>query len=225
MRSIVVSAFVALLLIPAAAVAQGMPAFKTGVYVGVNGGIVAGNSSFDLYDWETLDEGVYGGSGAGVLAGGQAGMNVILNNGLVFGVEADGQFTTYGTELLDTPESEAIVGQKVDMLATLRARLGKLIDERTLLYATAGVALTHGNVRLFDEDGHDTDTDNITSTGLVAGAGIERMLSEKLSGKIEALVVQTKGDAHTYFEDEDEDYYAHVTFGAVIVRAGLNLHF
>jgi outer membrane immunogenic protein len=225
MKSVLVAAAAALFLMPAVALAQGpMPMLRTGAYAGLNGGVVAGSSSFDLYDWECCDSGTFSGSNVGAIGGVQGGFNWIANNFLL-GVEGDAQLTSYSVQLPDTPYGDASVGQKADTLATLRVRIGALLNERTAIYATGGLAVTNGNVTLHDETGHTADTDNMTASGFAFGAGVEKTLTDTLSGKIEALVVQTKGNAHTYFDDEGEEYYAHVTFNALILRAGVNAHF
>ena len=121
----------------------------TGLYVGVNVGITQFDSSFtDLGDWENYATLAY--SSPAFIGGGQIGYNYQWKD-LVFGIEADFSGSTAKNSQRVMPgdndnEDEGYSDYaKVDFMATLRGRLGiSLLDNRALLYATAGGAWAHG---------------------------------------------------------------------------------
>jgi opacity protein-like surface antigen len=162
--------------------------------------------------------------------------------GLVAGAAADYQFTRlwgYGRQAGDVPavggftfeDGVAHSGQRLDDLATFRGRLGFAVD-RTLVYATAGLAL--GNVRIDNNlslpgvarfDGRS----GAVRLGYVAGGGIAYALSEHLSAKIEGLYYDL--GARTVLPEQMAGFLpgyragTRVTTDGFLSRVGLNYRF
>jgi outer membrane immunogenic protein len=144
---------------PAAAVVSTVYDWS-GVYVGVQGG----------YVWTSVD--ALGGDedfNGGVL-GGLVGWNTQHNN-LVFGIEGD---------FAHTWNDEDFAGVEVgtDWQGSVRARLGYAFD-RTLIYATGGVAFTRAYV-----DGFGFDEEEVL-TGWTVGGGIEQAFTENWTARVE----------------------------------------
>ena len=105
----------------------------SGLYFGVNGG----------YAWtdEPVVFSIVGvrPTASGGLFGGQVGYNLQWTPDWVFGVEADLDWADiYGQTRVYSP-FEAAATQRIDVLGTLRGRVGYVLDD-VLLYGTAGVA-------------------------------------------------------------------------------------
>lgn len=113
----------------------------------------------------------------GIAAGVQLGYNWQARQ-LVYGLEGDLSLSS---------------AEEVDVLASVRGRLGFLIQPSVLLYGTAGVGFVSGGG---------------TDAGLALGLGIEGMLSSTMSARLEYLSFDTdarRGD------------------GVSVIRAGLNI--
>jgi outer membrane immunogenic protein len=117
-------------------------------------------------------------------------------NGFVGGVQLgynwQAQQIVYGVEG-DISLSDA---RSIDWLASLRGRVGYLIQPRILLYGTAGLGLVNGG-----------SNDN---TGFVYGLGVEGKLTRTMSARLEYLAYETD-NAHSHSD----------TVG--VIRAGLNI--
>lgn len=149
-------------------------------------------------------------SSSGFLAGGDIGYNWQLKN-LVLGAVADLNYTAIngvnafsGTNLtipepnitIDGPNTTA--ESKLTRLATIRGRVGKLLQSKMLVYVTGGGAF--GKVKnIFDQRvaalsclGNLTCSDSTISknkTGWTAGAGLEYALNNHATFKAEYLYV------------------------------------
>jgi outer membrane immunogenic protein len=184
-----------------------------GLYVGGHVGFARSAN-----DNSTADLTVFGGffappglpfdtGGNGFLGGGQVGYNWEVNQSWLIGIEADVSGTrvngsqTYnpippGPGGFAAPPSFVTMSRNVDWLASLRGRLGFTWD-RWLVYGTGGVAWSHADY--FGQDsrggGGNTDTASFskTSTGWVAGAGLEYALAPNWSIRAEYLYYNTAG--------------------------------
>jgi opacity protein-like surface antigen len=100
----------------------------------------------------------------------------------------------------------------IDWLATIRGRVGILVQPNLLIYGTAGLAVAHAeahaSVGTFGFGGISV-RESDTGTGLVYGIGVESMWTERTSVRLEYLG----------FSEPDRIG----DFG--IVRAGLNFKF
>ena len=214
-----------------------------GLYIGGNVGYAWGNWDGNLiFDPGTGPlAGIFTPSGrtidaTGWLAGGQIGFNYQVNS-LVFGLEADWQWTGLkgsGSFITDDLQTNWAIKTQLDWFGTVRARFGFAVNN-FLLYGTGGVAYgeTKGAqvvsataccfvsaVAAFHEN----------HIGWTAGAGVEWMYSQNWSFKAEYLYVDlgsadyrfvgttVVGTPHT-----TDSFPADLTFH--IVRAGVNYRF
>ena len=123
----------------------------------------------------------------------------------VLGIEGDYNWANVDktkASLNDNDDDGSTTRFKMNEFATLRGRAGLALD-RTLIYATAGVAFAHiHNTTTFtDTDGstHLLSVDeNKWKTGLAVGAGVEFALTPELDaeGRIHADAVPELGRGH-----------------------------
>jgi outer membrane immunogenic protein len=183
------------------------PVFNwSGFYVGVNGGGLWGRTNQPEPD-VFMD--IHGG-----FAGGTAGYNWQAGN-WVWGLEGDGDWLRMqATQFVTCPSG---CTTKFDALGTARTRLG-YASGQYLLYATGGAAFTHA--RIFSGSGVINGPWD-GKTGWTAGAGIEGMINQNWSWKIEYLFA-----SFGHFADAPA---AIPTFASDnrfnIVRLGLNYKF
>ena len=157
----------------------------------------------------------------GSLFGGlQFGYNHVFPSRLLIGVETDISFPnsyTSDAEVWAGTTSRSILVEQLDYIATLRARFGYAFD-RTLLYATGGLAVSSGHFVRTDPT---TDNDELhpgLRTGWTAGGGIEYAFQKNWNARVEypysrfgtTDVMFTNGAAYA------SDFATH------IVRVGLN---
>jgi len=174
----------------------------SGLYIG--GHVGYGWSDIDWQD--ALGPGSH--DGKGWLAGGQIGYN-LQSGQFVFGVEAD-----FSSTWIDG--GTACCGHEFNWLASVRGRAGLAFNgNRTLIYGTGGGAWADIDYTAPGVTGFSN-----THFGWVAGGGIEHMLTQNLSARVEYL--------HYSFDD------ATGTVGGLAttvepkldtVRFGLNLKF
>jgi outer membrane immunogenic protein len=127
----------------------------------------------------------------GVVGGVQAGYNYQIDS-LVLGVEADiqasGQSTSYTRNLPIV--GDLTVAQKIPYFGTVRARVGYAFQCGCVMaYGTLGWAYGayQPSVTAFGV----TLSGDYTRSALAAGAGVEWMVSDKWSAKLEALYLDT----------------------------------
>jgi outer membrane immunogenic protein len=173
----------------------------------------------------------------GFTGGGQVGYNHQVDRWL-FGVEADANY-------FDMKQARSISAPfptggsftttnsvTTDWLVTLRPRVGYAVD-RTLFYATGGLALTdlRYGATYSDTSGQtETASGSKTKVGWIAGAGIEHAFTNNWSAKVEYLYsdfgkqslaapVLSGGTPTTGMIAHDIDLKTNT------VRGGLNYHF
>jgi len=181
----------------------------TGPYVGVFGGYV----SLDA-DGEYEGEGVIdGGPVKGFLYGGQIGYNKQIESA-VLGIEADIALSDADGDVVNDSGTE-FAATDLNYLATIRGRAGMLLgeSESTLLFATAGLAVAEFDVDFEGEAG------TFTHLGVVAGGGLEHMLTEQISVKAEYNYMVTFDKDTGGSSGEDIGYDGHVA------KLGVNFHF
>ena len=176
-------AFAALCSGPALAAA---PTFNwTGVYVGVNAGLSAGNfnevwaDSSGPYSYDSARSNGFSG-------GGQAGLNfrpgasnfVLGVEGDVQGSTLDGTYADYGTALH--------FGTSVNWWATARGRVGYSVGN-ILPFVTGGFAFGQITNDYYDQSLSLNTKWSNSRSGWTAGGGIEDAVTPKLSVKVEYL--------------------------------------
>ncbi len=120
----------------------------------------------------------------GFLVGAQAGYNWKTASNLVLGIEGDITVAPWNVSMPNSAGSSSFVGGHLSGIASLRARLGYQID-RTLIYATGGVAFASSNASGGITMEYNRKAEIVT--GAVAGAGLEWMVSDKVSLRAEGL--------------------------------------
>ena len=157
----------------------------TGLYIGAHAGYSRGSSSAVLSDPATL---AASNTFSGTIGGVQAGYNVLLSSGLLFGVEADITFPNYLTSnsvvsLLATAQSD--VTEQWDYVATARGRVGYAAGP-WLAYATGGLAFA--GERFLNSPANGTDEKILnTRLGWSAGGGLEYAFAPHWSARLEYL--------------------------------------
>lgn len=196
----------------------------SGFYIGAHLGYAWANMSgcYDcsdtttILDAEELDlEGIVGGL--------HAGYNWQMDH-IVFGIEADVSFTDIDdSEDAPSPDEDESQSGDVDLLASVRARLGVAFDD-VLLYATGGIAIPDAEWQGNDLDGDEANL-KFGEIGGVVGGGMEYAVTEDIRLRAEGLY---------YFFDEEESLEGvneaatgeAIEFDDVfVVRAGVSFYF
>jgi outer membrane immunogenic protein len=142
-------------------------ALLTGFGLAVTGASADGSRATgpDNYELPSIWRGIYGGVHAGYADGDG-------DNGFVGGVQLGYNWQTkqivYGVE----GDVSLTGAHSIDWLASVRGRLGYLIEPRLLVYGTAGLGVVNG-------DG--------TDAGFAYGVGVEGMLTRAMSARLEYL--------------------------------------
>jgi len=159
----------------------------SGFYMGLNIGVAALQA--DILDKDYWNNGATATLEDTNFAGGlQAGYNW-QKGSFVFGLEADAEYVN--TEKSFVYSDEERYKGKLDFQGSLRARGGVAVDQ-ALIYATAGVALSHGDTQFQEfgegEVGHqEVARQDEWQAGFVAGVGVEYKFNCRWSARMEAL--------------------------------------
>lgn len=168
----------------------------TGLYIGASGGAGAVVNRIEIEDLGDLDfDGV---GGEGILGSLMAGFNWQVGNQFVIGIQGDIGLADLKSELdLDvlggffTLNADA----KLDWFADASLRAGWLPSPETLIYVIGGYSYAHykidGDLTLDIGDGFEADFDEDQDyDGYHVGAGIESMLTENLTARVEYRFTQ-----------------------------------
>jgi outer membrane immunogenic protein len=179
----------------------------SGFYAGVNAGYSFGNDTFDEnFVGAAQLPGVGHVLPRGAVAGGQLGYNWQLGH-VVFGVEADGQWTGQrdtgcgGLECVLNFNGEVgafSLRHELNWFATARGRMG-LANEGYLIYATGGAAwagVRETAMGQIDDARGEVAVNNVLS-GWALGGGIEARLWGNWSAKVEYLHLDFNGTTTT----------------------------
>jgi outer membrane immunogenic protein len=231
----------------------------TGFYAGLNvgGGWLHDNGSEYCVDpagvlngpaCQVLPPGATGRvNGSGVLGGAQAGYNWQFGQ-TVFGFETDfqgsgihgstsvaGPFGFAGIAGLALPAGTYTASESLDWFGTVRGRVGYLVTDRTLLYATGGLA--YGQVSAssgFTSPGSGTTYSgrrSSTEVGWTIGGGVEYALTQSISAKLEGLYYdlgkETVIGSETPLTFAPAGFQHNTTFKTEgeLIRVGLNYKF
>ncbi|MCX5518985.1 porin family protein [Kaistia defluvii] len=197
----------------------------TGFYVGVHGGVAAGDFKYPL----GISSDGFGTSGelkqdaSGGFGGAQIGYNWQFNPNWVVGVEADIAAASYQGKVSGNIAGFGFdAGSEVEWFGTVRGRVGYALDN-LLLYGTGGFA--YGDVKSsINVNGSGVSTSD-TQYGWTAGAGFEYGITKNITLKTEYLYVdlgsQTLFD--TNIGDTNVKMDADTRFHTL--KAGLNYKF
>jgi outer membrane immunogenic protein len=156
-----------------------------GFYLGANAGFGISDISHSSSEQVPSDLGFAG--------GGQIGYN-FQRGSFVFGVEADiSGLSLDATKPCANPAFKC--SAKEDWMATVRGRVGYAFD-RTLLYATGGVAFSELNAETSLGGVHFKDDKSLT--GYAVGGGIEYQFTPKWIGRAEYLYTNYGSDTYHF---------------------------
>ena len=154
------------------------PLTWAGFYVGAHAGAAWSRHSYTGTDPSHIG----GGTLQGLALGLHAGYNWQVNQ-WVFGIEGDATVIP-AEKTFGDPTSDTNLRRRTDWLASIRGRLGMAFD-RTLIYATGGVAWVGGNSSLVSSAS--CFCKHYIATGGVVGGGIEWKYNPSLSLRAEGL--------------------------------------
>ena len=157
----------------------------------------------------------------GSLNGGvQAGYNYVLPSHLLLGVEADASFLNFLASddvAWSRVGSSAEYAEKIDYMATMRARLGRTMGH-WMVYATGGFALSNGRFLATPGASDDIDKALHHHTGWVVGAGGEMAIAPSWMLRLEYLYYNFGHAAVTF----PSGATAESSYDVHTIRLGLN---
>jgi outer membrane immunogenic protein len=137
------------------------------------------------------------GDDSSVTAGGQVGYNRQCGH-VVFGIEAD--FNYLGFETNTTPAIPVVVNLKdeINWFGTVRGRVGVVVHNHALLYATGGLAYANTTHTFSVPSFPFSQTDDDFKTGWTIGGGIELIREDRWLLRAEVLYVDLGDKTHSY---------------------------
>lgn len=200
-----------------------------GFYIGMNVGVAGLQTDItDLQDYNS--EGTTSLEDTNVAVGGQMGYNW-QKGAFVFGLEVDADYLNTEksfTYLNGSDEPLYLYRAKVDFQGSFRARAGIAVDN-ALIYATGGVAVSHGGSRFNEVDGEDLPTGERATqddwqAGFVGGVGVEYKFNCHWSGRMEALYSHYP-ESTNVIEPQETDFRMSFQNDVYSVRFGINYLF
>ena len=192
----------------------------TGFYWGANVGVGVSAMKYHSIEEVGTTNGVFD---PGFTGGLQAGYNWQYSPNWVFGVEGDVGYLGTNRSFVQFNDPTFFNRVKTDFYSTLRARYGYAWD-RSLLYATGGVAFVHIKDNLNDTTAGPTEigSKSTTTVGFAVGGGLETALVGNWTTKVEYLFIDA-GRIHT--DDIDGDEHGTWNHQFHIFKLGLNYKF
>jgi opacity protein-like surface antigen len=157
----------------------------TGLYVGANAG--GGFSNPNWYDITDTAGGAY--SATSGLIGGTIGYNAMTLAPFVFGEEVDLDVSRFHTTVSSTPVCAPGCEFRSDWVGTARLRFGVAIGN-FLPYVTGGLSFAQLST---DLNGTPFGTQTKINLSWTAGVGLEYLLWDRWSAKIEYLFIDSSG--------------------------------
>jgi len=195
------------------------PALFHGFYYGLSAGFGFGDSTLfsDLDDSRPIAST----EPSGFMGSVTAGYNWRLGYGLIYGVEADLGLMDVSAEDKVASDGSIYKTQLGPLWGTLRARLGFMLSDRMMVFATGGGAFMQVDDVSVGTAAATTALTEDFQTGYVIGAGAEYALSDTMSIKAEYLYmdfgrISGIGANGGAFSSENE---------IQLVRGGLNFKF
>jgi len=209
---------------PPSMVTSSSAASWSGFYAGVNGGYGPGTASSGYYDGEGAV------SFSGLFLGGQLGYNFQLENGLVFGLEGDLNWSNESGTTSTSEDGGEYTYSSTDTLNWFGAVTGHVgyAWDTFEPYVLAGVAFANNNIAEHENDYGDIYDSSSTANhlGFTVGAGAAAMLTNNISAFTEVRY-SNYGSANytTTYDYGNETTTAPVSLVDTMVRGGLNFHF
>ncbi|MGO9461689.1 MAG: outer membrane protein [Rhodomicrobium sp.] len=198
---------------------------------GFYGGWIVGYGTGDSSNYVSSNAATHGWASNnpdGVLLGGTAGFNWQYTPNWVLGVEADMSWADMqGNQHMYIYDGHDWSGGW-DGFGTIRGRVGYAFG-RTLVYGTGGIAFLHTNEVIVGNDADETNFDQGWHVGYAVGAGVEQMITDRLSAKAEFLYAggfpEWSGKTGTVSQTQSTQYWKHDVGSLDIIRVGLNYKF
>ncbi|QPC42446.1 porin family protein [Kaustia mangrovi] len=169
----------------------------TGFYGGVHAGMVDGDIDGDPFFGQKSDfsnnETVLDPNG--FMGGIQAGYNYQIDS-IVLGVEGDFSLGDVDDTAYPFVFGPSRAEAQIDWMATIRARVGWAMD-RTLFYATGGMAFTDLELKL-DSAGFG-DKDSNSYFGWTVGGGVEHAVTDHITLKAEYLYADFGKEGFSFY--------------------------
>lgn len=163
----------------------------TGVSIGVRAGVGSGAGEADMSEDPAAQPSVRLGSPA-PSAGAFVGYDHEVAPGFVLGVEADA--TWVGAKIEPQPDSAIEEDMfRNNWTATVTGRVGVEVSPRTLAYAKGGYALINAESTTA-AGGFDAVAGETQLNGYVVGGGIETMVSDRISLRVEGTYTEATED-------------------------------
>jgi outer membrane immunogenic protein len=157
----------------------------TGLYVGANAGGGFGNPNW--YDYTDMAGGAYNATSG--LIGGTIGYNAMTLAPFVLSEEVDLDASRFRTTISTTPVCAPGCQFRSDWVGTARLRFGVAMD-KFLPYVTGGLSFAQLST---DISGTPFGTQSKINLSWVVGAGVEYLLWDRWSAKIEYLYIDSSG--------------------------------
>ena len=197
----------------------GRPAMFQGFYYGLSAGFGFGDST--LFD--DLDNGrpIANSEPSGFMGSVTAGYNFRLGYGLIYGIEADLGLMDVSAEDKLASDGSVYKTQLGSLWGTLRARLGFMLSDRMMVFATGGGAFMQVDDVSVGTGATTTALTEDLQTGYVIGAGAEYALSDTMSIKAEYLYMDFGSLSGLSASGGEFSFQNEIQ----LVRAGLNFKF
>ena len=185
----------------------------SGPYVGIQLGGVAGKGDVSIPNYPSK----FSVKPSGVAGGLYAGYNWLGQNNILVGIEADisGIAADKSANSGYTGHAETYkVKQYFD--ASLRARVGKVIDDKYLPYITAGIAWTRLGTSY---NPGNWGVKKKTVSGFTAGAGVEMKVTEKVNARIQYRYTNYSKADFMHAGPSSVDYKSHM------IQVGVSYNF
>jgi opacity protein-like surface antigen len=195
----------------------------SGFYVGGHLGWGRGDFRATPHDGET-DDGIARGRPSGIVGGMHVGQNW-QNNTFVYGWEADLSATGWDDEAtFNATTSIRTYLTKVNLLASLRARLGMTLNPTTLVFLTGGLAYTQAKAMGISPFGGTITRAKHNKYGWVLGLGGEWKQTQNLSWRLEGLWYRFNSNKPLYGFTESSPGSSKFK-DALVVRVGATYHY
>lgn len=186
-----------------------------GAYVGLHLGPMWGGADYSEPNWPIYDRDAdMDGFSGGFLAGYN-----FQTRDLVYGIEVDLSFTDFSASADKSAPYNNYSAFDLNLNGHARARLGVMAD-KTLFYVAGGLAMA--NLKVDDVDPGWGD-DKSTHLGWTLGAGVERIINDRLSVRLEYLYDDYGNEE--YRLRGDDFYDSEVELSAHTMRAAISYRF
>jgi outer membrane immunogenic protein len=183
-KKMITTTLLGMALLPALALAEG--SFE-GFYAGTQLGYHDGKDKGTEYDTGVASDYTQTTEPSGASLGIFGGYNKLVTPSIVLGIEASidsrSQDDSSPQKDLGVPDLDYLAKIDIRSAWSLQARLGRIINEQTLLYVTGGFAGARIQSSFCDVTVPECESHSDSENGWIAGLGIEHLLTDYLSIK------------------------------------------